>query len=311
MSKLLVSSSLLVLLCCASAAAGPSAVPVVGGSPVKAGAFPDVVAVLAPDGACSGTLVAPDVVLTAGHCTTEIKPEVVVIDTVDYGKPGGEIIRVKAVYGYPDWENAFDVGALVLEHPATKAKPRAIARACNAPASPVVGGPPPTVKVVGFGLTTKSGTGDNTKLNAASLRVTDAAVHRRVRLQQAIAPDAEFAAGGGGTDSCFGDSGGPAFVSTPSGVPALFGVVSRGAVRREGRPVRQRRHLRARRQGRRRGSRRRPAASSCARAAIAPPTSKPRATKRRQHRLHRRRRRRASRTVMLLPGLVWRRRRKK
>ncbi|HEY1816340.1 MAG TPA: trypsin-like serine protease [Kofleriaceae bacterium] len=47
---------------------------VVGGSAVAPGEFPDVVLVAGWTGLCSGTLIAPDVVLTAGHCT-EIDPQ--------------------------------------------------------------------------------------------------------------------------------------------------------------------------------------------------------------------------------------------
>jgi uncharacterized protein (TIGR03382 family) len=43
----------------------------------------------------------------------------------------------------------------------------------------------------------------------------------------AIQPGGEFVAGGGGTDSCFGDSGGPVYLDTPRGVVAI-GAVSRG-----------------------------------------------------------------------------------
>jgi len=214
MSKLTV--SLFLVSTVATAVASPPPPPIVGGQTAKPGAWPDVVAVLAPDGACTGTLIAPDVVLTAGHCTTEITPSVVVIDTIDYGKPGGEIIAVKSVVGYPNWEHAYDVGVVMLAH-AAKAKPRPIARACEAK----------TVEVVGFGLTTTAGTGDNTRLHQASLPVVDTRCTEAPGCNAAIAPDTEFAAGGQGTDSCFGDSGGPAFAQTPSGL-ALFGVVSRG-----------------------------------------------------------------------------------
>src|SRR6188508_2660685 len=44
------------------------AVPIIGGTSAPAGKWPDTVAVLGPQSACSGTLIAPDVVLTAGHC---------------------------------------------------------------------------------------------------------------------------------------------------------------------------------------------------------------------------------------------------
>jgi len=191
--------------------------PVVGGTAVPPGMWPDAVAVLAPTAACTGTLVAPDVVLTAGHCI-ETNPRVVVVDTIDYAQPGGEVIAVASAHAYPQWETHYDVGVLVLAHPA-KTKPRAIAAACTA--AKLVDRA--RVEVVGFGLTTQAGTGDNSRLHQAAIAVTDAHCTTSEACAPAIAPDGEFAAGGGGTDACFGDSGGPIYLGD-----ALIGVVSRG-----------------------------------------------------------------------------------
>src|SRR5512138_3522047 len=47
---------------------GTGPAPIVGGSEVPAGKWPDAVAVLGAQGSCTGTLIAPTVVLTAGHC---------------------------------------------------------------------------------------------------------------------------------------------------------------------------------------------------------------------------------------------------
>jgi endonuclease G len=195
-----------------------AAAPVVGGHGATVGEWPDVALVVAPMALCTGTLVAPDVVLTAGHCI-DTHPVEVVIGTVDYAKPGGEVIAVTKAIAYPDWQHQYDVGVLVLAH-AAKAKPRAIASACA-----VKDGA--KLRVVGFGLTTASGTGDNSRLNEADVVVTDARCTSVDACNANIAPDAELAAGGHGTDSCFGDSGGPAFLATNAG-PALVGVVSRG-----------------------------------------------------------------------------------
>ncbi len=202
--------------------AGTIDAPVVGGTPVTAGAYPDVVLVVAPMALCTGTLVAPDVVLTAGHCIG-INPTEVVIGSIDYSKPSGEAIAVKSATAYPDWQNQYDVGVLVLDH-AAKAKPRAIAAACTATEHLDHGA---KVTLVGFGLTTKAGTGSNSKLNKAQLVVDDAACTTDPACAPAVAPDGEFTAGGDGTDSCFGDSGGPLYMSTAHG-DVQIGVVSRG-----------------------------------------------------------------------------------
>jgi secreted trypsin-like serine protease len=199
-----------------------SSTSVVGGTPAKSGAWPDAVAVLSPDAACTGTLITPDVVLTAGHCI-DTGPIAVVVDTVDYGVPGGELIKVKRSLAYPDWEHAYDVGIVMLEHPAA-ARPRAIAAACSARDGLVAGA---LVRLVGFGLTTKSGTGDNTRLHEGQIPVIDPSCRDPQACVAAIAPDGEFTAGGDGHDACFGDSGGPIYLDTPGG-PALVGVVSRG-----------------------------------------------------------------------------------
>jgi endonuclease G len=211
-----------VLFSSSFALAGVLDPPVVGGTPVPAGEWPDVVLVVAPTAACSGTLVAPDVVLTAGHCI-ETHPQLVVIGTVDYNQPGGEAIRVKSAVAYPDWQHHYDVGVLVLEH-AAAAKPRAIASACTVKEHFAAGA---AVHLVGFGLTTRAGTGMNTKLEEADLPVVDATCARDPYCQPAIAPNGEFTAGGNGTDSCFGDSGGPLYLPAPRGA-SLIGVVSRG-----------------------------------------------------------------------------------
>ena len=87
--------SLALVLVSSAAFAGSPDHPVVGGSTVATGAYPDVALVIAPMALCSGTLIAPDVVLTAGHCI-DTHPTEVLLGSVDYTKPGGEAIRVKS-----------------------------------------------------------------------------------------------------------------------------------------------------------------------------------------------------------------------
>jgi endonuclease G len=206
-----------------AAFAGTASSPVVGGTDVPPGAFPDVVAVLGQEGAlCTGTLIAADLVLTAGHCI-DAHPVEVILGSVDLARPDGERRAVKWSRAYPSWLDQYDVGVIMLEHPVF-AKPRAVVQDCTGDERFAAGAP---VQVVGFGLTTTSGTGDNTRLHQAMLPVVDPSCTTDPACAPAIAPDGEFIAGGDGTDACFGDSGGPVYLDTPTGT-GLIGVVSRG-----------------------------------------------------------------------------------
>jgi secreted trypsin-like serine protease len=195
--------------------------PVVGGKVVERGAFPDVVAVLGADGGlCTGTLLEADLVLTAAHCI-ESDPIEVIVGSVDLARPDGQRRRVKGTRAYPDWIDTYDIGIVMLENPVA-AKARGIVQGCARDRLQV--GLP--LQLVGFGLTAKTGAGDNTRLRHATVPVVDGSCTSDPACAQAVAPGGEFIAGGHGTDSCFGDSGGPVYIETARG-PALIGVVSR------------------------------------------------------------------------------------
>ena len=218
------SFSLLVLLL-ANSTAFAEEESIVGGSTVPRGRWPDVVAVIGRDGVCSGTLVAQDVVLTAGHCI-EIQPYKVIVDTTDYARSGGEEIRVAWARAYPDWERRYDVGVLFLDQPATTAKPRVVASACTARALIETGA---EVQIAGFGLATAEGLDSNTRLREATVPIIDPTCTLDPACNPDISPHGEFMAGGHGADTCFGDSGGPVYIDTRDGHGhALVGVVSRG-----------------------------------------------------------------------------------
>lgn len=212
--------TLFTLFSISSAHAGPA--PIVGGTPAPRGKWPDTVAVLMRDGACSGTLVAPDVVVTAGHCI-DAEPYEVVLDSVDYDGVGGERIPVAWSRAYPEWYRSYDIGVVVLER-ASRVPPRTITAACTVREELAVHR---RVQLVGFGLTSVDAEEPNTQLHEASVAVTDPTCTLDPGCQASIAPHGEFIAGGRGKDSCFGDSGGPVYLDLPGG-PALVGVVSRG-----------------------------------------------------------------------------------
>jgi secreted trypsin-like serine protease len=196
---------------------------IVGGSDVPPGKWPDTVAVLGASGSCSGTLIAPDVVLTAGHCA-DIEPITVVANTTDYSDGGGTRVAVERTVAYPDWGTTYDVSVIILKHPITSVTPRRLGTSCTFSQFT----PNTSVRLVGFGATSTDGKAINTHLKEAMTLVIDPTCAAGRGCNSIVAPGGEFVAGGTGTaDSCFGDSGGPVYLDTERG-PMVIGAVSRG-----------------------------------------------------------------------------------
>ncbi|HZJ64576.1 MAG TPA: trypsin-like serine protease [Kofleriaceae bacterium] len=207
---------------------GPAAV--IGGSNAMAGKWPDVAAILFPTGGgdqprCSGTLVAPTVVLTAGHCYNFLDPPLpdnVLIGTSSLARPGdGETIAIKRGFAFPDAETSEDVAVLVLSRPSSFA-PRKLATGWAR--IDIVNGA--TVSLVGFGAINKLGDKFVNELQEASSTITDFDCSQSSGCNAAAQPAGELGAGGMGIDTCPGDSGGPLYLITSYGA-LLAGVTSR------------------------------------------------------------------------------------
>jgi len=175
---------------------------------------------------CGGTLVAPDVVVTAAHCVSTLYDDLEVgIALKSNRNPSPDQLRkVRAVQVHPEYESVdADIALLFLEplaDDATRLKTLAINTETAWPA------PSSNVRVIGHGNITSYGW-----LDAAMLQEVDVPVVDNESCKGAYPDitDAKICAGlmiDGGKDSCQGDSGGPLFTTGPD--PKLVGIVSYG-----------------------------------------------------------------------------------
>jgi secreted trypsin-like serine protease len=200
---------------------------IIGGKDVKGAEFPDCVAVgNAKRWCCTGTLIAPTVVLSAGHCK-ECATRVFFGN--DVTKKGTIINAIRTVQ-HPKYHKADhnDLLLLILERPAT-VKPRKIASA-SAITTATSG------RAVGFGHIDVSGsfgygikrevdvpigsTGCSGKVGGKS----DAAAYGCDTGLEIVAGKAILT-----QDSCKGDSGGPFYIRGPSSTWLLAGATSRSS----------------------------------------------------------------------------------
>ena len=220
------------------AAAPSTASAIVGGSEAPGGKYPAVANVVISSAfGCTGTLIAPDWILTAGHCSSltggigvatpiAYPPSSysATIGTVNASGAGGERVSVDRVVVPPSYlaTQGFDTSLLHLTKPAATAPTPVAGRGYEGLYAADV-----LTDVVGFGVTSEGGD--------APAKLQEVAIP--------IVGDADCAAGNGsfedrtqlcggyaegGKDSCQGDSGGPMFTSTRGGLRLVVGAVSYG-----------------------------------------------------------------------------------
>jgi secreted trypsin-like serine protease len=199
---------------------------IIGGSTVAAKDFVDCVAVGDDDDwGCTGTLIAPNAVLTAGHCK-KLHTRIWVGTEVD--RRGKEYAVTRHVR-HPDWTKGLknDVMLLVLAKRVKGVKPRALAPSKVIDAAT-------NGRAVGFGTTDLAGTVGYGLKQQVDVPIVSNACKGTVKGEKDGAVygchlGIEIVAGKPflNRDSCRGDSGGPLYVAHRGGW-LLAGVTSRG-----------------------------------------------------------------------------------
>ncbi len=199
---------------------------ITGGEPAPPGAWPSIVSIQAEQvHQCTGVLVAPKLVLTAGHCDGPHLDTVFVGGTNLWDFSTGEVVSIENRVRYPESWRTYDVTLVELSEPATP-PPIAIGRSCAL--EHLKDGA--TVDLVGFGATDIWGTIATHVLMEARTTIIDADCSQTdAGCNSSVQPGGEFIAGGAGVDTCTGDSGGPVYLWTPWGEPVLAGLTSRAA----------------------------------------------------------------------------------
>lgn len=223
---------------------GGAQASIINGDPASITDFPSLAFIAARNKfSCTGTVIAPRVVLTAAHCVedlevggfTQPREYTVVTGRANPRQAGsGNVLQVSETHVFPRFDPGTahgDAALLVLASP-TPAAPIPLAGAADA--ALYAGGAP--VMLAGWGLTSPNASTPPESLRSTSNVVLDpsACKSRTQRYYPPYSTAAQMCTidppdhrNGG----CFGDSGGPVIARRADGSPVEIGIVSTGGPR--------------------------------------------------------------------------------
>lgn len=199
---------LIALAVCLVSAASPAAEPqaIYGGGKVKPCGWPTTVAL----GGCTGTLVHPELVIFAAHCMQGGGAPSKATFGDNENSPAFSV-PTKSCSANPKYSGnaTYDIAFCRLSKPVTNVSIVPILMGCETQAL----APGAQVVAVGFGQA-NDGLGWGPK--------------REVTMPLNSVKNGEAFIGGGGKDTCYGDSGGPVFIQLSDGSWRVFGITSYG-----------------------------------------------------------------------------------
>lgn len=196
-------------------------VTIINGVRTEPGEFDDCVALGSnTEFKCSGTLVAKNVVVSAGHCRLLTRA----LFGPSISEPGQRIVAVR---GTPVVHATYDIAVVILAEDVA-VPPRAIASSTLLASSRFI-------QLVGFGTTTPEGAGfGGVRMKVAvPIEAMDCGLAEQAKYNCSLG--GELVAGhplaeAAGAGACFGDSGGPGYVLDPATAKWRLAGAARGPV---------------------------------------------------------------------------------